>query len=99
MSIAEPVAPMPERNSAEMLSTDASIGRSALKKASWRLIPLIGVAYGVAYTDRVNISFAALQMNRDLHFSASIYGFGSGNCKSSFRRASGSLRGTSLRVP
>ena len=28
--------------------------------------------------DRVNISFAALQMNRDLHFSASIYGFGAG---------------------
>ena len=78
MSVAEPVAPMPERNSAAMLSTDADIGRSALKKASWRLIPLIGVAYGVAYTDRVNISFAALQMNRDLHFSASIYGFGAG---------------------
>jgi ACS family tartrate transporter-like MFS transporter len=78
MSIAEPVAPMPERNSAAILSTDAGIGRSALKKASWRLIPLIGVAYGVAYTDRVNISFAALQMNRDLHFSASIYGFGAG---------------------
>jgi ACS family tartrate transporter-like MFS transporter len=65
MSIAEPVAPMPERNSAAMLFTDASIARSALRKASWRLIPLIGIAYGVAYTDRVNISFAALQMNRD----------------------------------
>jgi ACS family tartrate transporter-like MFS transporter len=28
--------------------------------------------------DRVNVSFAALQMNRDLHFSASVYGFGAG---------------------
>ena len=28
--------------------------------------------------DRVNISFAAVQMNRDLHFSASIYGLGAG---------------------
>jgi len=28
--------------------------------------------------DRINISFAALQMNRDLHFSASVYGFGAG---------------------
>jgi ACS family tartrate transporter-like MFS transporter len=54
------------------------IGASALRKASLRLIPLIGIAYGVAYTDRVNISFAALQMNRDLHFSASTYGFGAG---------------------
>ncbi len=43
-----------------------------------RLIPLIAIAYGVAYTDRVNISFAALQMNRDLHFSASSYGLGAG---------------------
>jgi ACS family tartrate transporter-like MFS transporter len=28
--------------------------------------------------DRVNISFASLQMNRDLHFSATVYGLGSG---------------------
>jgi ACS family tartrate transporter-like MFS transporter len=28
--------------------------------------------------DRVNVSFAALQMNQQLHFSASIYGFGAG---------------------
>src|ERR1700722_4003142 len=54
------------------------IGVSALRKASVRLIPLIAIAYGVAYTDRVNISFAALQMNRDLHFSASSYGLGAG---------------------
>lgn len=57
---------------------DDIIGSSALRKASVRLIPLIAIAYGVAYTDRVNISFAALQMNRDLHFSASAYGLGAG---------------------
>jgi MFS transporter, ACS family, tartrate transporter len=53
-------------------------GRTALRKASVRLLPLIGVGYGIAYMDRVNVSFAALQMNRDLHFSASVYGFGAG---------------------
>jgi ACS family tartrate transporter-like MFS transporter len=42
------------------------------------LIPLIALGYGIAYMDRLNISFASLQMNRDLHFSASIYGFGAG---------------------
>jgi ACS family tartrate transporter-like MFS transporter len=57
---------------------DPTIGASALRKASVRLIPLIAIAYGVAYTDRVNISFAALQMNRDLHFSAASYGLGAG---------------------
>jgi hypothetical protein len=41
-------------------------------------IPVIGIGYGLAYMDRINLSFASLQMNRDLHFSASVYGFGAG---------------------
>ena len=47
-------------------------------QGGWRLIPLIALGYGTAYMDRVNISFASLQMNRDLHFSATTYGFGAG---------------------
>jgi ACS family tartrate transporter-like MFS transporter len=54
------------------------VTRSALRKASWRLLPLIGFGYATAYMDRVNISFASLQMNRDLHFSNTVYGFGAG---------------------
>lgn len=41
---------------------------SALRKASWRLLPLLALGYLMAYTDRANISFAAKTMNRDLHF-------------------------------
>jgi ACS family tartrate transporter-like MFS transporter len=83
MSAVEPVPPPPPpQNLADATPSidkgDARIGASALRKASVRLIPLIAIAYGVAYTDRVNISFAALQMNRDLHFSASSYGLGAG---------------------
>lgn len=83
MSVLEPVPPPnPPRNLATAPSSidegTESFGASALRKASVRLIPLIAIAYGVAYTDRVNISFAALQMNRDLHFSASSYGLGAG---------------------
>jgi MFS transporter, ACS family, tartrate transporter len=55
-----------------------AIGRSAQRKAGMRLIPVIGIGYGLAYIDRLNLSFASLQMNRDLHFSASVYGFGAG---------------------
>jgi len=55
-----------------------AIGKSAQRKASLRLLPVIGIGYGLAYMDRINISFASLQMNRDLHFSASVYGFGAG---------------------
>ncbi|HTX76684.1 MAG TPA: MFS transporter [Terracidiphilus sp.] len=57
---------------------DEALGRNALRKAALRLLPVIGVGYGLAFMDRINISFAALQMNKDLHFSASVYGFGAG---------------------
>jgi ACS family tartrate transporter-like MFS transporter len=60
------------------LSLDEATGKSAMRKATWRLIPLIGLGYGVAYMDRVNISFASLQMNHDLHFSNTVYGIGAG---------------------
>jgi ACS family tartrate transporter-like MFS transporter len=52
---------------------DEQIGRAAVGKASWRILPLLGLGYGIAYMDRVNISFASLQMNQDLHFSATVY--------------------------
>jgi len=55
-----------------------SIGRSAQRKASIRLLPIIAIGYGLAYMDRINISFASLRMNSDLHFSATVYGFGAG---------------------
>lgn len=58
--------------------SEEAIGRSALRKASLRLLPLIGVGYGIAYMDRVNISFAALQMNQQLHFSETAFGLGAG---------------------
>ena len=58
--------------------TEGHVLQSALTKARWRLIPLIAVCYLVAYMDRSNISFAADGMNRDLHFSPSVYGLGAG---------------------
>jgi MFS transporter, ACS family, tartrate transporter len=59
-------------------SEQASILRSAQRKASLRLLPVIAIGYGLAFMDRVNISFAALRMNDDLNFSATVYGFGAG---------------------
>jgi ACS family tartrate transporter-like MFS transporter len=57
---------------------DEVVARSAIAKASLRVLPLIVLAYLVAFVDRVNISFAAAQMNADLNFSATIYGLGGG---------------------
>jgi ACS family tartrate transporter-like MFS transporter len=56
---------------------DADLRRT-LARVSWRILPLIGIGYCLAFVDRVNISFAALQMNADLGFSATVYGAGAG---------------------
>jgi ACS family tartrate transporter-like MFS transporter len=59
-------------------SSEAATGASAQRKAAIRLLPIIAIGYGLAYMDRINISFAALRMNSDLHFSATVYGTGAG---------------------
>jgi MFS transporter, ACS family, tartrate transporter len=74
---------MPEElqpTSVDMVEDDASkaIGQSALHKAALRILPIIGIGYGLAYMDRISVSFAALRMNQDLHFSATVYGLGAG---------------------
>ena len=56
----------------------AAVANSAISKASWRIIPLLGCGYLFSYLDRLNISFAATQMNVDLRFSATVYGWGGG---------------------
>lgn len=48
------------------------------RKISWHLLPLLFLLYVVAYLDRINIGFARLQMNADLGFSDTVYGFGAG---------------------
>jgi ACS family tartrate transporter-like MFS transporter len=43
-----------------------------------RLIPFLLLLYIIAWLDRVNVGFAALQMNQDLGFSPAVYGLGAG---------------------
>ena len=49
-----------------------------LTKISVRLLPFLFVLYIISYLDRINLSFAALQMNQDLKFSDQSFGFGAG---------------------
>jgi len=51
---------------------------SATTKVRRRLIPFLFLLYIVAYLDRINVGFAALQMNQALGFSARTYGLGAG---------------------
>ncbi len=52
--------------------------RDVVTKVTWRLVPFMMLLYFVAYLDRVNIGFAALTMNADLGFSATVFGTGAG---------------------
>jgi ACS family tartrate transporter-like MFS transporter len=49
-----------------------------MRRVSLRIVPFVMLLYFVAFIDRVNIGFAALTMNKDLGFSASVFGFGAG---------------------
>lgn len=48
----------------------------AVSKVLWRLISLMCFLYLFNYLDRVNVSFAKLQMAGDLKFGDAVYGFG-----------------------
>jgi MFS family permease len=60
-------------------SIDApDIERRTIRATALRIIPLLILCYFFAYLDRVNLSFASLQMNKALQLSATAYGFGAG---------------------
>ena len=48
------------------------------RKLAWRIVPFLFLAFIVAYIDRVNVSFAKLQMLTDLSLSETVYGAGAG---------------------
>jgi ACS family tartrate transporter-like MFS transporter len=75
MSVGKFAAPPPSMTETPEARLD---GSSAIRKIGIRILPLLACGYGIAFMDRMNISFAALQMNRDLGFTASVYGFGAG---------------------
>ena len=52
--------------------------RSIYRKIQQKLIPFLVILYIFAYLDRINISFAALQMSQQLGFTDSVYGLGAG---------------------
>src|SRR5438876_4310208 len=56
-----------------MISETAILG-----KLTRRLIPFMFLLYIVSYLDRINVGFAALQLNRALNFDPAVFGLGSG---------------------
>ncbi len=52
--------------------------RALYRRITRRLIPYMFVLYIAAYVDRVNVGFAAMDIQRQLHFSNTVYGTGAG---------------------
>jgi sugar phosphate permease len=67
-----------ERASIDVAHTDTPLARATIARVSLRLLPFLFVLYLFNFLDRTNVSIAALQMNRDLRFSAAAFGLGAG---------------------
>lgn len=59
------------------LKSDLSPEERAIQRALRRLVPFLFVLFVASYVDRINISFAALSMNRDLKLTATMFGLAS----------------------
>lgn len=66
-------APAAPSNTAQNTTLDAVV-----RKVAWRLIPILFVAYVINFIDRVNISFAKLQMGQALGLDDVAFGVGAG---------------------
>ena len=60
------------------IENEAAIEKETMRKVSMRLLPFLFLLYILNFLDRANVALAALQMNRDLHFSSTAFGFGAG---------------------
>ncbi|MBV1706449.1 MAG: MFS transporter [Hyphomicrobiales bacterium] len=47
-------------------------------KAAWRILPLLMIAFFISFVDRVNISFAAFQMKKQLMIGPQVFGYAGG---------------------
>jgi MFS family permease len=57
---------------------DPTLEQQAVRKAAWRFIPVLALAYFFNYLDRTSVGFAALTMNHDLGLTATQFGWGAG---------------------
>lgn len=55
-----------------------SAEQATMSKVYLRILPFAALTYFFCYLDRINISFAALTMNKDLGLDAAIYGMAAG---------------------
>ncbi|OLL27525.1 MFS transporter [Burkholderia sp. SRS-W-2-2016] len=59
-------------------SSSHAIEDQVYRKVGLRIMPLLFLAYLLAFLDRINVGYAQLQMKTDLGFTDAVYGLGAG---------------------
>ncbi len=59
-------------------TADKTLETVTMRTVAWRLMPFLIAAYVICYIDRVNVGFAALQMNKAVGIDPKTYGLGAG---------------------
>jgi ACS family tartrate transporter-like MFS transporter len=62
----------------QAMDQDKILEATTMRRVSWRLMPFLVFAYLLCYIDRVNVGFAALQMNKAVGLDSKIFGLGAG---------------------
>ncbi len=52
--------------------------QALVRRMAWRVLPFLLLTYLICIIDRLNVGFAALTMNADLGFTATVFGWGAG---------------------
>jgi len=65
-------------NQAPTSDTETELEKKTVSRLLWRLLPFLFLLYIVAFLDRINVGFAALEMQKQLKLSDEVYGQAAG---------------------
>jgi sugar phosphate permease len=51
---------------------DGDVEKRTMRKIMMRIVPFLMISYFLAYLDRINIGFAALEMNQNIGISSTV---------------------------
>jgi sugar phosphate permease len=77
-SMSNPPQGFPTSGARQPGDASTAVTNAVFSKVSWRILPLLLIAYMVAYLDRVNVGYAQLQMKETLPWDVAVYGLGAG---------------------
>jgi MFS family permease len=65
-------------NDVSQATSMGSLSPDTIRRVALRLMPFLLLCYFISFLDRINVAFAALQMNKTIGLTTAQYGFGAG---------------------